>query len=316
MKGKGRILALAALSIVLIAGAAFVGEGMSGKHADFIFWQLRVPRVLVGVMVGATLALAGAVFQALFANPLAAPSTIGTTAGAAVGALFALVFDVFTEVQGLPIVTLAAFAGAFAASSVVAMVASTGRARMSDVLLAGIAVTLAASALSSGIQYMADMRALFSAAQWSLGQLPQVGYDGAIVMAPFVLVSTVSMLALGRSLQALAIGEDVAAAQGVDVRRLRLLALVAGSLGVAAVVAWCGPIAFVGLIVPHIVRLLLGPSLRVLLPMSLLVGAAFLVACDALARVVFPGRELPVGVLTAAIGAPTLIALIARGKST
>lgn len=309
-----RVVALIVLSIALLSAAAFVGPSLEGPRGAFIFWQLRVPRVLVGAMVGGILALTGAVFQALFANPLAAPSTIGTTAGAAVGALAALAFDVFTEVSGLPVVTLAAFVGAFAASFVVALVASSGRARMSDVLLAGIAVTLAASAVSSGIQYMADMRALFSAAQWSLGELPQVGYDGALVMAPFALVSTVSMLALGRGLQALAIGEDVAAAQGVDVRRLRLLALVAGSLGVAAAVAWCGPIAFVGLIVPHIVRLLLGPSLRLLLPMSLLVGAAFLVGCDALARIVFPGRELPVGVLTAAIGAPTLIVLIARAR--
>jgi iron complex transport system permease protein len=311
---KGRIVALVALCLVVIAGAAFVGASLSGPRGDFIFWQLRVPRVLVGVMVGGTLALTGAVFQALFANPLADPSTIGTTAGAAVGALLVLAFGAFTEVNGLPIIALAAFAGAFATSSVVALIASTGRARMSDVLLAGIAVTLAASAISSGIQYMADMRALFSAAQWSLGQLPQVRYDGALFLAPFWLVSSVSLLLLRRGLQAIAIGEDVAASQGVDVRQLRLIALVAGSLGVAAAVAWCGPIAFVGLIVPNILRLVLGPSLRTLLPMSLLGGAAFLVGCDALARIVFPGRELPVGVVTASLGAPVLIALIARRR--
>lgn len=311
---KARISALIVLSAIVLVAAAFVGPSLAGPRGDFIFWQLRVPRVIVGAMVGGTLALTGAVFQALFANPLADASTIGTTAGAAVGALLVLVFDVFTEVRGLPIVTLAAFAGAFTASSLVALVASSGRARLSDVLLAGIAVTLATSALASAVQYMSDMRALFAATQWASGQLPQVGYDGALIMAPFVLVSTASMLTLHRGLQALAIGEDVAASRGVDVRRLRLLALVAGSLGVAAAVAWCGPIAFVGLIVPNVLRLALGPSLRALLPMSLLAGAAFLVGCDALARIVFSGRELPVGVITALTGAPVLIALILRRR--
>jgi iron complex transport system permease protein len=215
---------------------------------------------------------------------------------------------------GLPILVVAAFAGALAVSLLVAAVAASGRARLGDVLLAGIAASLAASAIASGLQHAADMSATFAATQWSLGHLPQVGYGGVLVLLPFVTICVVTLLGLTRGLATLVAGEDLAHGQGVDVHRLRTLALGVGSLGVAACVAWCGPIAFVGLIVPHLVRLLFGPAARTLLPLSGLAGAAFLVVCDALARVLLPGRELPVGVLTAALGAPALIWLVARRK--
>jgi iron complex transport system permease protein len=217
-------------------------------------------------------------------------------------------------VQGLPLVTVSAFAGALAASSLVTSFASSRRAHSSDVLLAGIAVTLATSAVASGIQYVSDSRALFAATQWALGQLPQVGYRGVLLLLPVCALSCLGLLACTRQLQAFALGEDLAHSQGVNVPRLRFAALALGSLGVAACVAWCGPIAFVGLIVPHLVRALLGSSYRVLLPMSLVLGATLLVTCDAFARLIVPGRELPVGIVTAALGAPALVALVARTK--
>ncbi|MEB2310304.1 MAG: iron ABC transporter permease [Sorangiineae bacterium] len=313
MTRRGVLLVLA--SVAVLCGAALVGPSLDGPRGAFIFWSLRVPRVLVGALVGGTLGLTGAVFQAIFVNPLATPSTVGTTAGATLGALAALVLGA-SAVGGLPVVVAAAFAGALAASAVVSVVAARGSARIHDVLLVGIAVTLAAGALSTGLQYTADMSALFASAQWSLGHLPQVGYRGVLLMAPFVVISTGTLLSLARELAALVAGEELAQAQGVDVRRTRTLALGLGSLGVAACVAWCGPIAFVGLLVPHLVRLLVGATERVLLPLSLVVGAAFLVGCDALARVALPGRDLPVGVVTAALGAPALIVLIARARRT
>lgn len=311
---KRRAALLVVGCALLLLGAVLVGPRLEGAQGQFIIWQLRVPRVLVGMLVGATLALVGAVFQALFQNPLATSDTVGTTAGATVGALFALAIDSSRTVQGLPLVTVCAFAGALAASLLVASFASSRSAHSSDVLLAGIAVTLATSALASGIQYTADSRALFAATQWSLGQLPQVGYRGVLLLAPLCALSCALLLLLTRSLQAFALGEDLAHSQGVNVPRLRLLALALGSLGVASCVAWCGPIAFVGLVVPHLVRRLLGASYRVLLPMSLCVGAALLVTCDAFARLIVPGRELPVGIVTAALGAPTLVFLVARGR--
>lgn len=308
-----RSAGLVVLSLAVLMLAPLSGPELSASTGEFVLWQLRVPRMLAGALVGAMLALAGAVFQAVFANPLATPSTVGTTAGATVGALIGLVLRVPVAADlGLPLVTLTSFFGALGASLLVAALAASGRLRISDVLLAGIAVSLAASALTTALQYTADMRALFASTQWSLGHLPQLGYEGIALMTPFVAVSVLGLLSLTRPLQALAISEQLAHAQGVDVARTRLLALTLGSLGVAACVSWCGPIAFVGLIVPHLVRLSAGASLRRLLPLSTCVGAAFLVACDTLARVAVPGHELPVGVVTAALGAPALIVLIAR----
>lgn len=309
-----RVLLMLGLCLGLFVAAVLVGPSLSGSEGAFVVWQLRLPRVLVGALVGATLSLVGAVFQALFQNPLANSDTVGTTAGATVGALAALASDGSRTVQGLPLVTASAFAGALAASWLVASFASSRRAHSSDVLLAGIAVTLATSAFASGIQYISDSRALFAATQWSLGQLPQVGYRGVLLLLPVCAPASVCLLLLTRHLQAFALGEDLAHSRGVNVPRLRFVALGLGSLGVAACVAWCGPIAFVGLIVPHLVRLLLGPSYRVLLPMSLVAGAAFLVSCDLFARLILPGRELPVGIVTAALGAPALVALVARTR--
>lgn len=309
-----RGLALVVVAALVLVGAPFVGPELEPQHESFVFWSLRVPRALVGALVGATLSLVGGVFQALFANPLATPSTVGTTAGATLGALVGLVLLGTPSIGGLPTVALSAFAGALATSLLVASLAATGRARIADVLLAGIAVTLAASALSSGLQYAADMQAVFASAQWSLGHLPQVGYRGVLLLLPFVFASSVVLLRHTRALQSMAISDELAHAQGVPLGRVRAVALGVGSLAVAACVAWCGPIAFVGLIVPHLVRRVVGHAQRQLLPMCLVGGAAFLVACDTLARWLIPGRELPVGVVTAAIGAPLLVLLVARSS--
>lgn len=306
-----RALGLAVLSLALTALAVLVGPALDGAQGDFILWQLRVPRVLVGGLVGGTLGLVGATFQTLFANPLASESTVGTTAGATLGALMALALEL---PGGFPAVFACACLGAALASLSVVLVADSGRAAMADVLLAGITVTVATGALSVGLQYLSDSRALVAAARWSLGQLPQVGYDGVLVLAPVVVPAWLVLLSLGRALQTFAFGEELSASRGVNVPRLRTLVLAAGSLAVAACVAWCGPIAFVGLIVPHGVRRLVGPTLARVLPLSLVTGASFLVLCDALARSLSPGRELPVGVVTAALGAPTLVLLLFRSR--
>jgi iron complex transport system permease protein len=269
--------------------------------------------MLVGVLVGGSLALVGGSFQTLFANPLATESTIGTTAGATLGALAALALDI-PLLGTFPGLFAAAFTGAVLASVVVGVVAATGRASIGDVLLAGIAVSVATGALSTGLQYVSDSRALVAAARWSLGQLPQVGYAGVLVLAPIMVPVWIGVLLLTRPLHTFSFGDELAHTRGVNVPRLRLLVLGLGSLAVAASVAWCGPIAFVGLLVPHLVRLAVGPSLYRLLPLSLVGGAGFLVACDTLARSLVPGRELPVGVVTAALGAPGLVLLLARAR--
>lgn len=300
-------------SLLSFALATLVGPPLSGPTGAFVLFELRIPRVIVGALVGGTLSLTGACFQALFENPLATPSTVGTTAGATLGALVAVAFGL-PATGALPGTVLAAFAGAALASVAVVVVAGSGRARVSDVLLAGIAITLATSAIATGIQYASDTQTLIAAARWSLGQLPQVGYTGVYLLLPTVLPVWIGLIAASRALQTFAFGEEVAHSRGVNVPRLRLWVLGLGSFGVAACVAWCGPIAFVGLVVPHLLRLSCGAALRRLLPLSIVAGAAFLVACDTLARSLVTGRELPVGVITAAIGAPSLVVLLARSR--
>jgi len=302
-------------SVVLGAGlvlalAPFVGPPVRPDALSFVLTELRVPRMLVGAMVGASLGGIGAAYQALFANPLATPSTTGTTAGAALGALFAFVVLPISLTASSWVVVGSAFVGALVVSGPVAVLSLRGSVRVESVLLAGIAATLAASALAAGLQVQADLTATFRAVRWSLGSVEQVGYE--VVLALALTSATALTLVLGRTraLQSLVLGERSAHAQGVDVTAVRRDVLFGGSFGVAASVAWCGPIAFVGLVVPHLVRLVIGPSRRLGLPLSAVVGAAFLVLCDTLARTLFTGIVVPVGVFTAGIGAPLLMGLV------
>ncbi len=320
-----RVLFFALACLALCAIAPFLGPSFSASsppassaaadQAAFVLWQLRIPRVLVAIMVGATLSLVGACFQILFANPLASESTVGTISGAALGALLAFVSGATVALSGLPAVVLGAFLGALGVTLSLTALAAHGRIRTNDVLLAGIALSIAASAIASVLQSLAASSATMAAAQWSLGQLVQVGYRGVILLLPFSAVVLTALLWQARAFDTLSAGEERAYSQGVDVRRLRLLALSLGALGVAAAVAWCGPIPFVGLIVPHIVRRLFRAQQRFFLPLSAVGGGAFLVVCDTAARLLLPGRELPVGAITAILGAPTLLWLVARRRS-
>jgi len=300
--------------VLVLLVCPWIGPSFSADQMDFVFWQLRVPRVLMAAMVGTVLASCGAAYQTVFSNPLATPSTVGTTAGAALGALVAVLIG-GKGVTLMPLIALCAFGGALAVTVLIAGIASSGRASIHDVLLAGIAITLAAGALSMGLQYQADMAATFEAVRWSLGNLSQVGYRGVWMLAPFAVLTVAVTLGHVRALESMVLGEARAQSQGVSVVRVRTLLLGVGAIGVGATVAWCGPISFVGLIVPHLVRMGVGSSRRVLLPMSAISGAGFLVVCDTIARTCIPGRDLPVGVMTAAIGAPLLLWLILGGRT-
>lgn len=313
-----RVILLVVLSGACVAVSPWLGGSLDGPQGEYILHQLRIPRVLMAVLVGGTLGLVGACYQTIFANPLAAPSTVGTTAGATVGAMAAVVLGTpaWLEDFGFPVMAAAAFAGALLVSFVISLIATSGRARVNDVLLAGIALTLAAGAISTGLQYTADERQLQAAVLWSLGHLSQVGYRGVLMLLPFVVLGAAVLMLQARALNTLLGGEERAHSQGVDVPRLRALVLGVGALAVAGCVAWCGPIAFVGLIVPHFVRLFVGTDRRRLLPLSFVAGASFLAACDTVARLVLTNRELPVGVLTAGLGAPLLVWLIASQRKS
>lgn len=310
------VVAVGGLLALSLAGALHLFWDLprvSTTARQFVLSELRAPRLLIGFIVGSTLGLVGAAFQSLFRNPLATPSTVGTTAGAALGALFALTFGL-KGTSLLPAATACAFLGALGATSLVLSVASSARARLEEVLLAGIAITLGAGAVAQGLHAIADEGALFAAAQWSLGQLPQVGYDRVLLLSGPAVICAVTILSQSRALFALGLGEDWAKSVGVDTGRLRLILLLGGCLGVGASVALCGPIAFVGLLVPHLVRLSLGSEQSRILPLSWLSGGVFLVLCDLLAREVLPQSELPVGVLTAALGSPALFLLVLRKR--
>ena len=305
-----RLVLVCIFCILCLLSAPWIGSTSYLDLTSFIFWQLRAPRVLTGVVVGATLGLTGAAFQALFGNPLATPSTTGTTAGASLGALSALLLfpnEGWVRELGVPFF---AFVGAMAVSIPIALLATKRTLYMDDLLLAGVALTLTSGALITGLQFQADLASTYRAVQWSLGSLAQVGYDSMSFFFPLCGIACIGILRHIRALETLISGEEHAFTQGVDVHSTRSRILFFGSLGVASTVAWCGPIAFIGLVIPHLFRMLFKQNRRLLFPLSTLIGGTFLVMCDAIARVILDGRELPVGVLTAFIGSPMLIFLI------
>jgi iron complex transport system permease protein len=304
-----KTLGIVVAAAVAVAVSPWLGQPMEPASSEFVFWQLRVPRVVLGIWVGATLGLVGASFQAVLENPLATPSTVGTTAGASLGALAVLVLAP-EGLRGASMVSLGAFLGALTVSMLVAVLAAQRRLRIEDLLLAGIAISLGAGAATTGLQLQADAARTLAAVRWALGSLSVVGHDKTWQIWPWVVGGFLGSLTQLRALQAMTAGQDRALSQGVDVVRVRMVVLGAGSLAVGACVAACGPISFVGLVVPHLVRLFVGGGPRVIVPLSAVAGAGFLPFADGLARVALPGTELPVGVITAMLGAPTLMALL------
>ncbi len=305
-----RIWVLLALSVLCIACSPFIGLTNWSDISPFIIWKLRVPRLLNGVIVGATLSLSGCAFQSLFSNSLATPSTTGTTAGASLGALIVIILFPTELSQNHSILAFSAFSGALLISLPLAWMATRQHVRVEDVLLAGIGCTLAMGALTTGLQFTADMSETYRAVQWSLGTLSHIGYNASIGLVIPCTISLLGLLSQRKALSSLISGEEMAWNQGVNLKRVRSLTLLFAAIGVGSTVAWCGPIAFVGLLVPHMIRLVLGRSGTIVFYLSPLVGGAFLVMCDTIGRSIISGIELPVGVITAGIGAPLLIALI------
>ncbi len=277
-----------------------------------IFWQLRLPRVLLAVLAGGVLAISGVAFQTLFRNPLAEPYTLGVAAGAALGAVLAL--QLVGDAGFLP-VAVAAFAGALAVSALILGLASSRHGlETGTLLLAGIAISLSCSALILFVQYLADFTRTFRMVRWMMGGLAVVGYDEVLWLLPWVALAGGMILAHRWELNLLLTGEELAASRGVDLMRLRLLVLGAASLAVGALVAVAGPIGFVGLIVPHVLRRWVGHDHLFLVPACLLGGGAFLAICDLAARTVMAPAELPVGVLTALLGGPFFLWLLVLGR--
>jgi iron complex transport system permease protein len=279
-----------------------------------IFFVARLPRVLAGALVGSSLAAAGVVLQALLRNPLATPFTLGVSASAALGAMLAIAFNLDMGALGTGAVSVAAFIGSLVGTAVVYLLATRiNRALSTNVLLlAGVTLNTFFSALITFVQYLIDFADWYRTARWLLGNLDVSSYGPLVSALPLVALSFVLFATLPRPLNLLTLGEDVAAGRGVDVGRAQRVAFLSASLATGAAISLAGPIGFIGVVVPHLVRLLVGADHRVVLPASILFGAAFLVVCDLIARTVMAPIELPVGIVTALIGGPFFIWLLVR----
>jgi iron complex transport system permease protein len=286
-------------------------SGLSDQEAA-ILWQLRLPRVVLGGLVGAMLALAGAAYQGVFRNPLADPYLLGAAAGAGLGATLAIAYGPDTSGWPVDLLPLAAFAGAVAGVVAAYALGRSGPARTTtSLILSGVAVAAFLTAIQTYVQQR-ESETLREVYGWILGRLTTAGWREVVLIVPYALVSTAAILLHGRLIDVLAVGDDEASSLGVRAARVRLVVVAAATLATAAAVAVSGLIGFVGIIVPHTIRLLAGSSHRLLAPLSLVAGAAFLILADLAARTVMAPAELPIGVVTAIVGAP-FFALVLRG---
>ncbi len=311
------LVLLAALGLGLSVGPSSVGpaalarvlagdEGASAA-ADIVL-RIRLPRVALAMLVGASLSVAGVLFQALLRNPLADPFVLGVSGGAALGGIIVLSLGV-----GYAAVPPAAFAGAVITTVLLYLIAGLrGRVSATNLLLTGVVFNAFASAAIVFLATLAGMSDGASIFLWLIGNLSAARVDVLGWVAAFLAVGLAFALPLARSLNLLALGEEAAGQLGVNVERQTRMLLVATSLMVGAAVSVAGLIGFVGLIIPHLLRLILGPDHRLLVPAAALGGAAFLVLCDTAARTLLGGRELPVGAITALVGGPLFLYLLRR----
>lgn len=276
-----------------------------------IIMVARLPRVLFGALVGGALAMAGVLFQAILRNSLADPFTLGVSAGSSLGAFVAIWLGLEAVVWGIQVVSVAAFIGAFLTILLVFFIARTGSGIPTfTLILAGVTLNFICGAVMMFIHYAANFNQGYLMTRWTMGALDTADLRIVLWAAPFVIGCLFGLMWLAGQLNPLAAGEEWAASRGVDVRRVKRIAYFIGSILTGAVSAFSGPIGFVGLIVPHTVRLLAGPDHRILIPASFFLGSAFLVLCDTAARTLFAPTEIPAGVITALLGGPFFIVLL------
>jgi ABC-type Fe3+-siderophore transport system permease subunit len=321
------VLAFGALTVVTLLVAPLVGPTSIDLRRVFdfsipfadnvdaqIFFVARLPRTLAGACVGALFASAGVVFQGLLRNPLATPFTLGVSTGAALGAVLAITFDVSLAFLGISAVPLAAFAGSLMAVAIVYALAQARHRGLSTtvLLLAGVTMNAFFSAMILFVQYFASFADTYRTLRWLMGDLDVASYQPILAALPTMIAAFAVFAWLARPLNLLALGPDSAESRGLDVAKAQRAAFFSASLATGAAVSIGGPIGFVGIIIPHLVRLLVGPDHRLVLPASALFGGAFLVACDLVARTILAPVELPVGIITALIGGPFFLWLLIR----
>ena len=336
-----------AVCLVLLAVGVAVGPGIGTRSGEIglirawssffdsagdpvaydIAFGLRLPRTLLALTVGATLALCGATFQVLFRNVLATPYTLGIAGGGSLGALLSIVAGWQFVIWGVSTVAIAAFCGSTAVVGLLMLMTRGGRRLGSnELLLAGVTIGLFCSAMMMLVLSLATARETLAIIRWTLGSLDTVGHLPVASTLPFVVPAWVVLIGSARSLNQYGMGELLAAGRGVDVRRLQRVCIVMASLATAGVVSVCGPIGFVGLVVPHMVRLVWGSDCRLLLPASAITGGLFVIICDWLSQLLptwygqltgvsLGGLTLNIGVVTAVVGVPIFLALLRASAS-
>jgi iron complex transport system permease protein len=292
-----------------------------GVHSELnpidsgILWDIRAPRVVLGGIVGATLALSGASYQGVFQNALADPYLLGVAAGAGLGATIAIAVAHVGAGATISLLPVAAFLGAILAVTATYALARSGRRRTTQsLLLAGVAIGSFLTAIQTFVQQRAEPT-LQQVYAWILGGLSTASWDQVVLVIPYVGVAGAILLSCRRLLDVLAVGDEEAQSLGVNPQRVRMLVVAAATLATAAVVSVSGLIGFVGIIVPHTIRLVVGPSYRRILPLSVLFGAGFLIFADLVARTVLSPAEVPLGVITAGLGAPFFLVVLRNART-
>jgi iron complex transport system permease protein len=314
-----KFLAILGKQIPFLNG--FVDASLISPTDAAIVLQIRLPRIIAGVIIGAALSASGVVYQGVFKNPMADPYILGVSAGASVGAISAIFFGASVSFSGFGLVQLAAFVGALLALFLVYNISRVGsRVPVTMLLLCGLAVSFFLYGIVRLLMTIASGTKLHTMVNWDIGGLSIVPWEDIWAVLPFIIIGIVVSYFYARDLNLLALGEDHAQHLGVNVERVKKVLLVFASLAVGAAVSICGPVAFVGLMVPHITRLVIGPDHRILFPVSTIVGAIYFVVCDDIARVIASlfgsTLELPVGIITMLAGAPFFIILLKKKKQS
>ncbi len=326
MIAKSNLLQLVLLfftACIVLVAAPFVGMDFIFPSQLFkndlqttIFFSLRVPRVIVAFVAGSGLALCGMMFQALFRNPLADPFTLGISSGASCGAAMTILIGLNGAFFGLSYISIGAFLGAALSMIFVFSLSNLQKASSNfAMLLSGIAISFLFSSILMFMQYISSLRDSFHIVRWLMGGIEIFGYQQILSMLPFVLTGMIIVFLKLPELDHLLSGDDLAKSRGVRVGRVKNLLLLAATLIVGSIVAVCGPIGFVGLMTPHICRMIFKTRHTVLGPASFLSGGIFLVLCDTAARVVIAPAEMPVGVITALLGGPFFLWLLFMRKA-
>lgn len=324
-----RTLSFVSFLLLLLLGAAvFIGlsvgstggslrwlwQSISGHEEtdsmiNTIIWQIRLPRVLMAVLVGSTLSLGGLVFQAILRNPLAEPYILGVSGGSAIGAIIGILAG-FSRIPGISVM---AFLGSISTLLLILMM-SIGQSilRRDSLLLSGVMINAFCAAVIMFLIYMAGDSSLHNIMFWLMGDLSMVGLDHVGMLAVIIIPCFIVIFSFSNYMNLLLLGKDMAQSMGVNIKGVTVILLVLTSLMVSATVSQCGLLGFVGLVIPHLLRLILGPDHRILVPACVLGGGAYMVLCDLLARSLPEQGEMPVGVITALIGAPLFIILLKR----